>query len=188
VFAPRIGCYVDALHRWSYCDTMTTTGRVAAILRTRGGRAVVDVIGLGAGVVDRLRELGLRVEPFNSSEGSEATDRSGELHFLNRRAAAWWSLRESLEPSFSPAIGLPPDDELIGDLTAPRWRINSSGKIQIESKDEIRKRLGRSTDAGDAVVQILSYTPKAPRSGHGYTSVQKRRGFWRHARVWNRGR
>jgi len=51
---------------------------------------------------------------------------------------------------------LPDDDQLIGDLTAPKVkRILSGGKIQIESKDEIKKRLGRSTDCGDAVMQVL---------------------------------
>jgi hypothetical protein len=43
----------------------------------------------------------------------------------------------------------------VGDLTAPRWKVGSAGRIQIESKDDIRKRLGRSTDAGDAVVQAF---------------------------------
>jgi hypothetical protein len=42
-----------------------------------------------------------------------------------------------------------------GTLTAPGWRVNSSGRILVESKDEIRKRLGRSTDVGDAVVMAF---------------------------------
>ena len=45
-----------------------------------------------------------------------------------------------------------PDDDLLGDLCAPKWRLMSGGKILIESKDDIRKRIGRSTDVGDAVV------------------------------------
>ena len=62
-------------------------------------------------------------------------------------------MRELLDPSRDPDVALPADDELLGDLTAPKWKILSGGKIQVESKDEIRKRIGRSTDAGDAVVQ-----------------------------------
>ena len=54
---------------------------------------------------------------------------------------------------FDASLALPPDDLLIGDLVAPRYSVTSTGKIQVESKDEIRKRLGRSTDSGDAVVQ-----------------------------------
>jgi rubrerythrin len=50
---------------------------------------------------------------------------------------------------------LPPDDLLTGDLTTPHWRVMSGGRIQVESKDDIRKRLGRSTDDGDAVVMAM---------------------------------
>ena len=60
-----------------------------------------------------------------------------------------------LDPSRDPDIALPVDDELLGDLTAPKWKILSGGKIQVESKDDIRKRIGRSTDAGDAAVQAF---------------------------------
>jgi len=48
-------------------------------------------------------------------------------------------------------IALPPDPELVSDLCAPRWKLTARG-IQVESKDEIIKRLGRSPDCGDAVV------------------------------------
>ena len=47
------------------------------------------------------------------------------------------------------------DDTLVGDLTAPRWKVTGGGKIQVESKDDIRARLGRSTDDGDAVVMAF---------------------------------
>jgi hypothetical protein len=139
---------------------MSVTGKVAGILRARGGVAVVDVIGIGAGVVDRLRELKLEMISFNAGEGSTAKDRSGELEFLNKRAAAWWNLRELLDPANGENIALLPGDLLVGDLTAPHWRVTSSGKIQIEAKDELRKRLGRSTDDGDAVVMAFVEKPK----------------------------
>ena len=62
-------------------------------------------------------------------------------------------MRELLDPSRELRPGLPADEMLLGDLTAPQWKILSGGSIQVESKDDIRKRLGRSTDDGDAVVQ-----------------------------------
>lgn len=135
-------------------DTMQTTGRVIAKMRP-GAKAVVDVIGVGGGVVDRLREQRFKVEPFNAAHSAPGHDRSGELGFLNRRASSWWSLREQLDPANDPTICLMPDDQLLGDLCAPKWKVTSTGKIQIESKVDIRKRLGRSTDAGDAVVQAF---------------------------------
>jgi hypothetical protein len=74
----------------------------------------------------------------------------------NCRAAAWWNLRELLDPSAGSIVALPPDDELLGDLTAPKaGEPQSGGKIKIESKDEIKKRIGRSTDRADAVVQAF---------------------------------
>jgi len=156
VLAPRIGEVIAELRRFARQDTMATVGQVGALLAARGGVAIVDVIGLGAGVVDRLRELKHAVEAFNAAARTDATDRSGELGFVNLRSAAWWMLRERLDPVMGDAVALPPDDRLTGDLTAPRWRVVSGGKIEIESKDTIVKRLGRSTDDGDAVVMAFA--------------------------------
>ena len=141
---------------------MATAGRVRGLLEARGGRAVVDVIGIGAGVVDRLREQKLAVTPFNAAERTDAKDTSGELGFANKRSAAWWRLRELLDPFGEARPALPPDDTLTGDLTAPHWKVTGAGRIQVESKDEIRARLGRSTDDGDAVV--MAFEPRDPEA------------------------
>jgi hypothetical protein len=112
-------------------------------------------------VVDRLREMGREVVAFNASEaardqyGHAVRDRSGEIGFVNKRAAAWWNMRELLDPANQSRVALPPDDLLTGDLVAPHYRLVSGGNLQVESKDEIHKRLGRSTDDGDAVVQAF---------------------------------
>jgi hypothetical protein len=72
---------------------------------------------------------------------------------LNLRAAAYWRLREALDPVNGSTIALPPDAELLADLCAPTWHLDrGSGKVQIEDKDEVKKRLGRSPDCADAVV------------------------------------
>ncbi len=156
VIALRSGKVITELRRTSREDTMETTGRVVGLLECfRGAVAVVDVIGIGAGVVDRLREMGLAVEAFNAAEGTDMRDHSGELGFTNKRSAAWWNLREMLDPASGDNVALPPDDLLTGDLTAPTWRVGSGGRIQVEGKDEIKKRIGRSTDDGDAVMQAF---------------------------------
>jgi hypothetical protein len=149
------GEILSELRRTSREGTMETAGRVAGVLRGTDARASVDVIGVGAGVVDRLREMGLRTLAFNASTKTERLDSSGELGFVNCRAGAWWNLREMLDPDSGFAVALPDDDLLIGDLTAPKWRVASGGRIQVESKEDIKKRLGRSTDDGDAVVQAF---------------------------------
>jgi hypothetical protein len=61
-----------------------------------------------------------------------------------------------LDPAFEPDVAIPRDDQLIGELTAPKWTETASGKIQVESKEEIRKRLDRSTDLADAVLQTFT--------------------------------
>jgi len=155
VFALRHENAIQELRRHALEDTMATTGRVAGVLRANGGYAMVDVIGIGAGVVDRLREQRMNVRPFNSSEKTRSKDQSGELGFANRRSHGWWHLRELLDPANGHGIALPPDDLLTGDLTAPHWRVVSGGNIQVESKDDIKKRIGRSTDSGDAVMMAL---------------------------------
>jgi hypothetical protein len=152
VFALLHDSWMADLRYFHHADTMETAGRVAGILQQHGGKAIVDVIGIGAGVVDKLKEQRLAVVTFNAAERSTRQDRSGELGYINVRAEAWWKLREALDPAFQPTLALPPDDLLIGDLTAPHWKVQSGGNIQVESKDDIKKRLGRSTDSGDAVV------------------------------------
>jgi len=64
-------------------------------------------------------------------------------------------LRERLDPETGDDLCLPDDPDLIGDLSAPKWKPTSGGKIAVESKDSIRERIGRSTDAGDAVAQVF---------------------------------
>jgi hypothetical protein len=153
VLAARYGNVITEIRRYSKQDTMQTTGYIAGIMNAnKKGVAVIDVIGIGAGVFDRLRENGIRASAFNAGEATRWRDRSNELGFINCRAAGWWNLRELLQNG---EIALPPDDKLTGDLTAPKWRVSSGGKIQIESKDDIKKRIGRSTDDGDAVVMAF---------------------------------
>ena len=152
VYAKRFEWMIDELERSHEKDTMPVAGRTKGILDKYGGYANVDVIGVGAGVVDRLREQGCDARAFNAGERTSKTDKSGELGFVDKRSAAWWNIREILADE---EAGLPPDDKLIGDLTAPKWRVMSGGKIKVENKDEIKKRLKRSTDDGDAVIMAF---------------------------------
>ncbi len=135
---------------------MPVTGRIKGILDVNPqAEAVIDVIGIGAGVVDRLREFKSligRVLAFNASARTDAKDKTGELSFVNDRAWAWWTVRELLQDDIGE---LPPNDQMIGDLTAPKYQLMSGGRIQIEDKDKIRERLDRSPNYGDTVVQAF---------------------------------
>lgn len=109
----------------------------------------IDVIGVGAAVYDAMRSG--KTVGVNFGAGSTKTDKSGKFRFANLRAEAYWQFREALDPNYGATLALPLDNELLGDLCSPKWFIRS-GKIYIESKDEIKKRLGRSPDSADAVV------------------------------------
>jgi hypothetical protein len=124
--------------------------------------AVIDGIGIGSGVRDILRrEHGLPTVSFLASANSGRTDRYGDFEFVNDRAAAWWRLREMLDPVKGVPLALPPSQKLEAELTAPKWWVKPSAakgrkpRIQVESKDDIRKRLGHSTDRADGVIQAV---------------------------------
>ena len=119
----------------------------------------VDVIGVGTSVYDTLRGNGYRVVGVNFGAGSKARDRTRQLKMRNVRAEAWWKTREALDPDKGDDIALPPDSELLADLVAPRWEPTPSG-IKVEDKEEVKKRIGRSPDCGDAVVMLIGVRQK----------------------------
>jgi hypothetical protein len=119
---------------------------------------VVDVGGgYGGAVTLRLNDNGIAHRAFNGAGKSTAKTIDGRLSFTNKRAEAWWRFREALDPDQKggSVIALPDDPELRADLTAPTYGVTDRG-IRIESKDDIRARLGRSPGKGDAVVMCLS--------------------------------
>jgi len=71
---------------------------------------------------------------------------------LNLRAELYWMLRDALDPENNSTIALPDDPELLRDLCSARYVPMAGGKVKVESKDEIKARIGRSPDKGDAVL------------------------------------
>lgn len=113
----------------------------------------IDIIGVGSSPHDFLVEYNAasEINEINFSEASQSYDASGKFKMANVRAECYWGMREALNPESGEDICLPDDDQLKADLCAPRYKITTRG-IQVESKDEIRERIGRSPDDGDAVV------------------------------------
>ncbi|MBA7530414.1 hypothetical protein ES705_22621 [subsurface metagenome] len=106
----------------------------------------VDVIGLGAGVADRLREMGNKVLDFNSSDKGEPRD---QLKFRNLRAEMWWSVgRRFAEKDIKLTWE---DEELRRELSSVAYLIQD-GKIHAEKKEDVKKRLSRSPDKADAYI------------------------------------
>ena len=160
--ALRAGMAILEVRTRSKQDPDATANEVEGLLKARGGVAVVDIIGMGASIVPKLTRAGVKAVGFNAAgkaeqHGKPITDDSGELTFLNLRAAAWWRLRDLLNPSNEHAVALPDDPQVTGDLTAPRRLApRSGGKMQIEAKEDIAKRLKRSTDHGDAIMEAFA--------------------------------
>lgn len=122
--------------------------RIAKEERIPASRIGVDGIGVGAGTVNTLRSLGLRNRTINIQGAAKPKKMDQEEKFVNLRSQMWWQCREDLRLGM---IGMPNNTELIADLTMPRYEIHS-GKIMIETKENIKKRLGRSPNLGDAFV------------------------------------
>lgn len=111
----------------------------------------VDAIGYGASAADTMTNWGMRPLPINFGAASSRYDKSRRFQFFNQRAECYWALRDALDPMSGEAICLPPSRTLRADLCAPRYKI-VRGKIQLEAKEDIKKRLNRSPDEGDTIV------------------------------------
>jgi len=153
MFAHRAGPAITSLEEVHTTDTMTTTARIQAAIAGGDITPIVDSAGVGGGVVDRLRELGVKVIAYTGAAKTTAKDRTREFTYSNTRSAAYWNLRQLLDPANDSEIMLPPSDELTADLTTPRWDIATGvpPRIKVEPKDDLVKRLGRSPDSGDSI-------------------------------------
>jgi phage terminase large subunit len=152
VLCIRQGRHLIELHSWKKLSLMELSGRVLDLLNSADEppeEILVDSIGLGAGVLDRLRELDISARGVNVSESPAMADR-----YANLRAELW----DLTKQWFTEEVQIPNDDSLIADLTAPRYSFNSSGKMLVESKAETKKRLGRSTDFADSLVLTFAST------------------------------
>lgn len=160
VLSPRHGAWFGPQMCVPGAETPTGDAVVALIAKTVQGRPKinVDVIGVGYSVVDLASQHDLDVTPCNGAGGTQARDRTGQFGFANLRAFWWWSLREALDPANGHEVAIPPDRELRADLTAPKWRMTIRG-VQVESKEDIIKRIGRSPDKGDALVYAWAPEP-----------------------------
>lgn len=119
----------------------------------------IDVIGVGSSPYDLLRSAKHQVIGVNVAEAAMGSDRSGRLRFANLRTQLWWQIREQLDPLNDTGIALPPDPQLLADLCAPKWSMQGM-RVQVESREDIVKRIGRSPDSASAVILAQIDTPK----------------------------
>lgn len=109
---------------------------------------VVDVIGVGAGVLDRLVDLNLPAIGCNVAESAAVSER-----FLRLRDELWFGARDWLARM---DCKLADDQELIAELTNVKYSVTPSGKLKVESKDDLRRRGVQSPDLGDSFIMTFA--------------------------------
>ncbi len=152
---------IAATHRKR--DLMETAGwilRVARAEQAAGDETpviVVDEIGVGGGLVDRLSETReFCVVSFNAAGKAR-----NAKEYPNARSQAWFDFAERLGQ-----LDLDDDEQLAADLVAPSYRIDSAGRRVVEAKADTKRRLGRSPDRADAVLMAFATVPKRYGTSH----------------------
>ena len=159
----RYGNVVTDIEAWQGLDLMQTVGRVMAEYEAlpssqRPKEILVDSIGVGGGVVDRLRELGAPVRGINVGEAPAM----GKT-YMNLRSELWFKTKGWLEDR---SCKIPRDDQLVAELTGIRYAFTSSGKMKAESKDAMRKRGLKSPDLADALCLTMASDAVTALSGN----------------------
>lgn len=134
---------LNKIWRWEKRDTMQTASYVKDIIdQERPHMVFVDGVGVGGGVVDRLRQLDVKVVDVNG--GARAAK---QARYRNKRAEMWARMRDWLRD-----VGeIPDDDELQIDLQSPLYEYDAQNRIQLEKKEDMKKRGLLSPDLGDAL-------------------------------------
>lgn len=139
---------IRLVEEWAKEDTMQSAGRLANILKGHGAKrppANIDVIGVGSGVYDRLREQRLNVAPYQGSQRAVNPEK-----FKNRRSESWWTFKELMDADL---IDLDPaDDTLAAQLGSIKWGTDSAGRIYVETKDDMAARGLPSPNHADAAI------------------------------------
>jgi hypothetical protein len=161
----RRGDRVESFEVWGDTDLMDSVRRIVQLGQRWGvvppwqpgqprtgyvkarGMIIVDTVGLGAGLADRLRELKFRTIEFNGGAKADRT-LSDTVEFQNARAAAYFSIRDALQAG---RLQLPPDELLVDELTSIRHRDTPVGRVALEDKADLVARLNRSCDRADAL-------------------------------------
>jgi hypothetical protein len=149
---------LEPIKSWAKLDTMALTGAIHAEYQKaqQEGKSPIEInadsIGIGAGSCDRMRELGLPAIDVNTGESASI---SGQ--YKNLRAELWHKAKEWFEQL---NCRIPRDERLMFELCSPRYTYESSGKIRMETKAEMKKRIGHkgSPDFADSFVLTFAGT------------------------------
>ncbi len=173
VFCFRKGRWCYRFEAYSKLDVVEAANQAAFFIQQcQPQRLFVDAGGVGAGVYDILKDRGFGEVVRAVNFGAKALQ---DGRYVNRRAEMWDSLRGWL--AGEAAVQLPEDEELFDDLCCVNKKYDRYGRLQLEEKAEIKKRLGHSTDKGDALALTFAepvYDTGRPRLyGTGNVSVEE---------------
>jgi hypothetical protein len=180
VFCYRFGNYVKEFNKHNSAgkaEHMALAGRIISDAKAHSNyRFAIDTIGEGAGVYSRAIEVakneGLNQNDIISCKYSEGAkdnngdplrDVTGQYEFANMRAYLFWCVRDWLNPDNNTGAMLPPGGTFVEEATEIKWSFHSNGKIIIEPKDDIKARLGHSTDEFDALANTFDPRATKPR-------------------------
>ncbi len=150
VFARRHGRKLEPLIKLRGLDTMQVAARVIEeAKKNRVDVIMIDGVGLGAGVVDRCRQLGYEVVEVLSGH---APDNENKDVVYNKRAEMWYRMRDWLDTA-----DIPDDNELYDDLTQIKALYDSKHRIQLEKKSDLKKRGLASPDCADALALTFAF-------------------------------
>jgi len=156
-------CLLEPIMTWNGADTMASCGLVYNEFRDSLGKPEkvhIDAVGVGGGVYDRLLEFDkprIPVIGINVGESPALKEK-----YVNLRSELWWTMREWFQAK---QCKIPKDDRLFRDLVGPRYKLNSKGQIQVESKAEMVARGVQSPDTADAL--MLTFASDAGIALHG---------------------
>lgn len=146
--AMRWGPVVEIVYRSSFQDTMRTSGEIANVLdEYQPVDAKIDSVGVGAGVFDRLYEQGYRVSEVKGGSAAYNPER-----FINIRAENHWGFRERLEAE---NVDLPDEPGVVSQMAGIKYKTQSDRRIQVESKQDMKKRGLKSPDDSDAIINAF---------------------------------
>lgn len=168
----RIGRLAYDIEYHSHKDTMEVAGICANILESEKiDKMFIDIGGLGAGVVDRLKELGYRNKVIGINFGERALKSE---FFANKRAEMWGEMAKWI---LEGGCSLPDSDSLHTDLIGPKFSYDSSGRLLLESKEAMIKRGIRSPDGADALALTFAYPVASPDISNFNSVIQSQVDF-----------
>ena len=143
----RQGCHTIEVKKYKDLDLMQFSDYVAAaITRHRAVATFVDVVGLGAGVVDRLVHLG-----FSNIIGVNAGYAADNPKYKNKRAEMWDTMKKWLEEGGD----IPDDPILIAQLSSVEYKFDPTDRLVLEKKEDMKKRGLSSPDIAEGLVHTF---------------------------------